>query len=111
MNTVLKETIKRKENNMSITVMSEKVYAKACTDGDKICLMCGQHNTKDKHYCWYCGSNHVVDMAEANCIRSSDRLPVSRADNSYTVDSMIVRNMSEFNKRVEAFKLATKETV
>lgn len=96
---------------MSITIMSQERYDKECSEGTQICIMCGQHNSEEKHYCWYCGAREIVPMSEAGCIRSSDKLPVSRADNSYTVDSMIVSDFKEFNERVEEFKLATKDNL
>ena len=92
------------------TMMSRKRYKRECDTGTKICVMCGQHNEEENHRCSYCCSDKIVPMSEHGSIRPTDKLPVSRADNSYTVDSMRVDNMTEFNDRVEAFKLATKET-
>ena len=92
------------------TMMSEERYEKECDEGAKICVMCGQHNKKEQHNCWYCGAREVAPMAEHGSIRSTNKLPVTRADGSYTVDTMKVGSMKEFNERVEAFKLATKET-
>lgn len=93
------------------TMMSEERYKRECDKGTQICIMCGQHNKKEQHYCWYCGAREIKPMAEHGSIRSSSKLPVSRADNSYTVDSMNVQSMQEFNDRVEAFKVATKDNV
>ena len=93
------------------TMMSEERYEKECDDGTKICVMCGQHNDSKYNRCWYCGASEVVPMSEHGSIRSSDKLPVTRADGSYTVDSMAVQSMDEFYERVEDFKKATAESV
>lgn len=95
---------------MSFSVMSPDRYEKECDEGTKICIMCGQHNDKKRHNCYYCCSRNMVPMEEAGCIKSSDKLPVTRADKSYTVDIMVVDSMKEFNERVEKFKLATKDS-
>ena len=89
---------------MSYTMISNEKYTKECEKGTKICIWCGQWNDKNQHNCWYCGGNHIIPFNETGSIRPTSKLPVSRADNSYTVDTMIVDNNEDFYKRIENFK-------
>ena len=95
---------------MSVTIMSNKKYEEECAEGTKICIMCGQWNTKEKHNCWYCGAREITSMEKAGCIRPSHNLPVSRDDNTYTVDTMVLDNWAEEPERIKSFK-ATKAYV